>query len=330
METARLYKLYCPFPSRSNPLAEEATRHTAEWMRTFNLIPDESVLERYFNEKHASLTARLYSGADLETLCTINDLYALLFIHDNWFDHGKGSEGIRDRHALEKFATDFIEVFEYNRELSPSDGNPFLAGLGDFWKRLRKVSKPLWRRIFVQNVHGLMQSELIEARNNKLLQFPTVEEYKKFRSRSGAGDLGIDLIEVAEKINLPDSVMLHAEVQDIIQIARDHSCWANDLFSYHKERKHGDVNNLVWMLMEERGLSKEEAMAETVQINNEIMVQFAEGIQQLPSFGKEEDKELQRYFELLGIFLRGCLDWQLLDTVRYGTDRPFAISTDSV
>jgi 5-epi-alpha-selinene synthase len=78
------------------------------------------------------------------------------------------------------------------------------------------------------------------------------------------------------------------------------------------------IHNLVLVLMNERGISLTEAVAQAVELHDNEVRSFLQCVEQLPSFGAA-DADVECYVEMLRCWIRGHLDWAH-ETGRY---RPF-------
>src|SRR4028118_105427 len=94
--------LYCPFPSAINQYAEAAGKHSLKWVRSFNLVIDESAYQSLRATKFHVLAARCYPNACLEALEVVCDYLVWIFIADDQFEEAgttKQTELLQELHA---------------------------------------------------------------------------------------------------------------------------------------------------------------------------------------------------------------------------------------
>jgi len=124
------------------------------------------------------------------------------------------------------------------------------------------------------------------------------------------------LIEPLEGIELTPRVRKHPEVERLARLSGDIICWMNDVLSYEKERAHGDFHNLVMVYEHHRGLPPSIAAQQAIALINSTILDFSSSVKRLPSFGKAEDEQLQRYLDTLRAVIQITLAWTY-DSTRY-------------
>lgn len=101
---------------------------------------------------------------------------------------------------------------------------------------------------------------------------PTRAEYLAQRVHSIGVLQVLDLAELFRGTPLPPEIR-HDESHEALRdaAARIIAC-ANDLYSYDKERRAGDPNNLVTVLVQHEGMTLEQALDEVVRVHDEEVV----------------------------------------------------------
>jgi hypothetical protein len=317
MQPINVPLLDCPFEARISPFVSEIDRHTASWLQEFNLLQSDEAYDRFRKYKFAWMTARTYPDADLEFLCTANDLNTWLFVLDDLLDHvTPETASYREQKYLQQVITDFVNVLRYDKSID-RETNPVLAALSDFWNKMRQLSTVSWQCQFTLSLKATFEAAVWEAENAKHQKHPSVFQYMQMRPFFSGANLGTDMLEVAAQTYLPIFVLQNEQFQKLVDLARRAVCWANDLFSLSKELAHGDDHNLVVVIEHEQQISLEEAIAETAAIHNREIALFNELRTQLPSFGPNIDFAIQRHLDALGTMVRGFMDWSIYDTARY-------------
>ncbi|RAJ10465.1 hypothetical protein LX64_00067 [Chitinophaga skermanii] len=313
MPSIQLPEIYCPFPTKISRYAQEAEMHTTEWVRAFGLVNSEKAWAKFKRARFAALSARAFPTADKEEVFIAADFNTWLFMLDDQNDEAKFGK------------TDFLDMIIHiitnilqGKPVSTSpEGESLAASFSDLIERMEPISTPGWRERFAQSMTDYLRACSWEGENRVAGRTPTVADYIAQRPYTGALYCDIELIEVLEKIYLPDSVRLHPDVQQLALSCNNVVCWANDLFSFAKESKHGDVHNLVLALKHERNYSLEEAIAETAKMHDEEVQKFINLSLHLPNFGPALNIELERYITILRSWMRANLDWSFGDTARY-------------
>lgn len=317
MRTINVPLLNCPFEAKISPFVVEIDRHTTRWLHDFNLLQSDEMYERFRKYKFAWMTARTYPDADLEFLCSANDLNTWLFVLDDLLDHvTPETAGYRERGYLQQVIADFVQVLRYDKVI-PAESNPVLAAFSDFWNKMRGMSSLSWQCQFTLSMKATFEAALWEAENAAQHRYPSVFQYMQMRPFFSGANLGTDMLEVATRNYLPVFVLQNEQFQKLVDLARRAVCWANDLFSLSKEIAHGDEHNLVVVIEHERNISLDQAILETAGIHNRDIDQFNELRRQLPSFGNQIDIAIQHHLDAMGTMVRGFMDWSIYDTARY-------------
>lgn len=307
-----LPSLYCPFPSRLNTLVEIAEQHTIEWVQRFELVTDDTALERFKAAKFAWLAARAYPTAPLEALLLVADWNVWLFIHDDQCDEaGIGKQPAQLAHLYKRLRDILCGA------LPPATDTALVYGLYDLWQRMQQLSSAQWCKRFFCSVDNYFDSCIWEAENRTAGHIPDIATYIRMRPFAGALNTDVDLIEPCEHIYLPSAVYEHQVVRYLTLACNNIVCWSNDIISLEKEQKSGDMHNLVIVVQHERGCSWQEAVDCVAEMHNAEVQKFVQVAQQLPPFGADIDAELARYIAILCAWMRGNLDWAF-DTGRYG------------
>jgi hypothetical protein len=316
---ADLPPLYCPFESRINSFVEEANAHTAEWLMKYQLLPEGASIEEFLKNKYTWLTARMYPSADFENLCITSDLFAILFLLDDLFDEKCQETIFQERKAfLASHVSKLPQILLRGKDMALGINSPMVVAITELETRLRRRGAPEWQERCVQSIKDTWEVGLWEYDNMMNRRTPNVAEVIMMRPAGSGANIGTDLVEMVEDAYLPDAIYQNEIIQKLVYEARIIICWANDLFSLQKEIKSGDMCSLVFALMHEQNMRLEEAIQETARRHDEEVKQFMILEQQLPSFDRELDVKIRRYVHGLRNFVRGNVDWSILDTARYG------------
>lgn len=317
MQTVYIPDLYCPIESKINPLVDIARVHTSEWIKQFGLHEGRAY-DKFVGDNFSTMTARFYPTADQLRLNLANDINSLLFVVDDAMDNQTvKADLIKTRHNYTTFVEKCMFILtEADLYIPLEEGKGVFAALNDVWKRLRAISSPEWQSNFVKSIQLMFDAGTWEFENVQAGKLPTVAEFYKKRPFLGAAHISTDLISVIENIDLPDKIINHPSIVDVVNLCRNIVCLANDLFSLSKELIHGDEHNMVIIIMKEMNISLEDAILKTVNIHNSDMTKFIFLTRELPSFEKY-DASLRHYVSTLGAILKGNVDWSSTETSRY-------------
>jgi 5-epi-alpha-selinene synthase len=228
-----------------------------------------------------------------------------LFILDDQFDEENIGKQPAQLAVLNAVLLDILKGADTDNQIEPLG-----AALQDIRKRmmLHKANAFLTSR-FIRSVEECLTGGVWEATNRARDITPDVSRYIKMREFTSSVVTILNLILIAFGIELPPEVLNHIDVQRLSLKANNIICWANDISSFDKEMRCGDVHNLVLTLRHKHQHTLQEAIQCAATIHDNEVRAFMELETQLPSFGKDIDFQLERYVSGLRSWIRGSLDW---------------------
>jgi hypothetical protein len=317
MQQVTIPGLYCPFPSKINPLVEEADQHTAYWVKQFDLVASDDVLHAYRREKFAWMVSRMFPHANADALFAFCDLNTFLFFLDDLFDHQGMEAGFKNETKFKQFVHKLTGILRYNQKTTLSKDGPIFAAFGELWQRLKEIGSSSWQKQFISSIDAIFDAAIWQFENECRNILPSLSDYMLKRQYLGAANVATDTIPIAGNINLPDHVYNNKVVHRLTELCRNTVCWSNDLFSFSKEMSHQDQYNLVAILKRERDLSLEEAITATIHIHDEQVREFLVLANVATMFSDSENEQLLQYIDALATLMRGNIDWSFQETSRY-------------
>jgi Terpene synthase family 2, C-terminal metal binding len=312
MGSIRLPMIYCPFPSAISPHVEAVNAHTLAWATRLGLVKEEEDAIRHLSRsRFAWLTARVYPLAGLDELKLLNDWAIWLLLFDDQFDEGPAG---KQPECVRSILNDYLAICSHpTTVVSPS---PAAAALGDLCQRTFARMPDAWRQRFTEHFAQHLDAFNWTVSNTAQGHVPALEEYLEKRRHSGGLFLAIDLIELAEQIELTAEHLASPEFGTLACTTNDVVCWSNDLFSLEKELARGDVNNLVIVLQHVQGLSLQQAVDHVNEMLGDAVHQFEQTEHALPACAPGLGEAIQKYVGNLKAWMRGNLDWSI-ETARY-------------
>jgi hypothetical protein len=186
-----------------------------------------------------------------------------------------------------------------------------VSALRDIVSRLRQVATPEQVHAFRVGNQAYFGGMLWEASNRAGKWVPHESSFLMLRPAAGAVPPFFALVEPLERVTLSEAVKAHPQVLELQRLAGGIVCWINDVLSYEKERKLGDVHNLAIIYEVHRELLPGAALFQAVKLCNAEVDGFLARAAALPSFGAEQDAALARYVAVLGSMIRITRDWTL-------------------
>jgi 5-epi-alpha-selinene synthase len=303
--------LFCPFPSRINEHAADADSHTLDWLVDHDLLSRDGY-EQFGGYRCGWLAARAYPNADLEALTIASDWIGWLCALNNQCDEsGVGTRPAQLTRELARFG----ELLQSPRARTGDHDGPLETSLADLLRRMSRRSTPTWMTRFGRDVDAYFDALVWEATNRAQSRTPSLAEYLDMRPRTSAMDHCVDLIELAEGVEVPSDLRASTGIQGLTAKAINAVCWANDLFSLQRELESGSRHNLVIVLQHERGCSLQAALDTVVELHDAEIRSFID-LQAQVTADRPLEQSTQVYLLGLRSWMRGNLEWSA-DTARY-------------
>lgn len=303
-----------PWLAPSVPTALAVERAARAWVVEQGILAEDQLTRRFDPVNVGLLTALSYPRAAQERQELIAQLLAWIFIQDDVFDEAVAQhDPTRLRGVLERYAATLRGA------PLDKDAGPSLVALASLRERIVEIADPVWMDWFCESMRGFwIDGILEETRLRSLGTTPDRRSYTRMRVQSIGVLPFIDLVELAEGFAVPRVVCADPAVMRLRLRTAEIISWANDVFSYEKERRAGDPNNLVHVLMQHEGLSLADAVDRVVRIHDREVLAFERDVERLPYIGAVPhlDELIQGHRD----WMRGALDWQRLSR-RYSSGR---------
>lgn len=303
-------RLYCPYNEAINPLVQLAAHHTNGWLQQFNLLPNPKAYATYSSQGFAYMVARMFPSANRDLLLALTDLNSLLFLLDDQIDPVVGDT--KDKGELRRFISAFMSVLFSDSPQKYS--HPFLDALDNVWGRIQTMTPEFWQWQFTTGLCLTFQSALWQLDNIKHGYTPTLQQYRMHRAYLGAANIATLSIPAVLGIS-GNWGKLSPQIEQLTRLAENIVCWANDLYSLHKEIQHGDLYNLVLIIQNQYKVSLEESIIRAVAIHDSDMKRFDIKANWLTKTAKSP--LLTSYINSLKYIIRGNVDWSERETTRY-------------
>ncbi|MFE1173041.1 terpene cyclase [Streptomyces sp. NPDC058773] len=254
--------IFCPFPHRINPHVEEARAHLVDWTRHTGLIEREAAGKRFAKADFGWFAAMVYPTADAARLNLMADWFAWLFLVDDQLDDGSVGRSLDWARDIVDGMRAVLESPDHGAAAAADPNVPVaVSALADLWLRTAPDATADWRRRFVRHLDDcLTVAATWEAGNRVEGTVPDEKTYIEMRRHTGAIYVCMDLIDIVERIDVPESVHGGAAFTEALDAACNVVCWTNDVYSLEKERALGEVHNLVHIVEHHRGLDTHRAL----------------------------------------------------------------------
>ncbi|KAG2114146.1 isoprenoid synthase domain-containing protein [Suillus discolor] len=304
----------CHYPVRQNPHYDAAYHASVQWlMDVAQLVEPE--IRGYIDMDANGLGVVCYPDADAFHLQVCSDFLNWIFVIDDWMESGV----VDARKVHETCISVFRDPINFDTERV--DGKMCKS----FFSRFKETAGPGCTQRFIDASELYFAAVAKQVDDCAKGHVYDIGSYIALRRHMGAMRLFFNLIEFAARIDLPDEVVSHPVVKALEDATNDHVCWHNDILSYNKEqsRGHAPWENIVPVIMYERGLDLQGAMDYAGQMCKDAIQRFDSNRAMLPSWGEEVDRQVAIYIEGLQHWIAGSLRWHF-DCARY------AVSPDRI
>ncbi|OCH88150.1 terpenoid synthase [Obba rivulosa] len=290
------------FEFKLNPNQEKAWERTSAWFDSHSVYHGKKKAG-FLSHRFDSYAGMSFPDADVDHLDNCIAFFLWAFSFDDLSDEGalqSSPEGV-------KRGVDISLGVLHNPE-SPPPEFPYAAMLHDIWRRFRATaSSGACNR--QRAVESWMWSQVEQSRNRATDEIPLVSDFIILRRRTIGGPIVEAMVEFSLDLQIPEYVWDHPILDGLSKAAIDIMTWPNDLCSFNKEQSDGDFQNLVFCVMLERDCEMQAAVDILTGMLSQRVMDYAELKKQMPSFGKDVDSELARYFKALEQYVQGTVVW---------------------
>lgn len=308
----------CPFPYEVNPHVEHARAHLADWTRRTGLVHRETAIRRFERADFGWFAAMVYPTATRPHIELMADWFAWLFLVDDQLDDG--GVGQNPDHVREIVGGMRAVLESPDLSTAPADDPDLpatISSLTNLWGRTAVDASSNWRRRFVRHLGDCLTTAATwEAENRVNGVVPDERTYIVNRRHTGAIYVCMDLIDIVERIDVPEPVYDSPVFSAALDAACNVVCWTNDVYSLEKERSLGEVHNLVYVVQRHRNLDRDAALSHVCTAISAETELFLEREAQLLRAFPDHTDVLTPYVAGMRAWIRGNLDWSRR-TLRY-------------
>ncbi|KAG1776326.1 isoprenoid synthase domain-containing protein [Suillus placidus] len=297
----------CHYPLRQNPHCHAVSRASDQWLVDVAQLVEPEI-RGYIDMDIGAFVATCYPDADAFHLQVCSDFTAWLFIIDDWMEYGVVDvQGVRESC---NFA--FRDPINFDTEQLGAK----MCKL--FFSRFRETAGPGCTERFIHGGELFFAAVAKQVDDHPKGHIYDLESYIALRRDLSAMKICFPLIQCVARIDLPDEVLSHPVVMALEDAINDHVAWSNDILSYNKEQSYGDAHleNIVAVLMNERGLDLQGAMDYAGQMCKDAIQRFDSNRARLPSWEEEVDRQVAIYVEGMQNWMVGSLHWHF-NSARY-------------
>ncbi|MFC4852752.1 terpene synthase family protein [Actinophytocola glycyrrhizae] len=292
---------FCPIPAAVHPAVGEIEAVAIEWLDRVHLHRTDRERDRLLGTHSAEFYARFAPDGVPTHILT-----AALWVYWGFaFDDARCDSGPYSMDPSAFLALSGMVQRAMEGTVRPAE--PYAAALHDIAARMRtQVTATVFRR-FVEAHRHWLHCVAWQIGNCAAGRMPTVQEYLTMRAGSAGGPPTVELLEIANGIEVPSREMDSPAVRALTEMTQLIASLDNDLHSFRKELvENQTAHNILSVLRGHDGLSPAAALDAAVSIRDRAMIRFLELRDQVRATASAE---LRTYLAGLGHAIRGNIDW---------------------
>ncbi|MFF4926277.1 hypothetical protein ACFY4B_37385 [Kitasatospora sp. NPDC001261] len=300
--------LWCPFPSLTNPHAEQADRQSLDWLARHRLLDGRHrQSDRIGRQRSGHLAARTNPEVSAGMLRLLSDWYVWLFAFDDGYcedrERGAAPGPLARTTAL---LARVVDPEPPGDEL-PGPAGAYATALREIRDRVAAQASPSQLFRWECTVRDYLSAQVWEAANREAGTVPGLAEYVAMRRHAGATYTCLALVDLAAGDEVPAAEADGPSLRRLRDLTANLVSWDNDLYSHAKEAAGGQGrHNLVEVLARHHRCSPAEARRSAVAMRDAEMRAFVELSRTVRTDGSDA---ASAYARSLGLWLRGHIDW---------------------
>jgi hypothetical protein len=316
MSAFYLPRLLCPFAPEIHPLMDEIEGEALErWAKYLGVHARHAVFKKLKRSHFPTLLGRCHPTAPTERFRAALDFLIWNFSWDDQVDVGHvPADWVRQQSEM--------AVAVLRGAIPYNDAPPLLWLLAGIRERMTGLMPAAWMERFIEACEVYFEGTIWEAETRGNRVCLDVEEYIQLRRKSVGTYMVFTQIEAIEGFCLPEEVLAHPVLAEMVEAATDVIGWANDLFSLGQDLQDDFHPNLVSSLQRQYQVSLQEAIHLAVGMHDAAVWRFRELEQARPSFGEHEAR-VRCFVTGMRRWIRANVDWSI-QTGRYqqGEEEP--------
>jgi hypothetical protein len=281
------------------------------------LLHGSAVAARFHGVGVGLLAAMAYPDAEPEVLELIAQMMAWIFIQDDLYDTAPSQEQRPER--LESRFERYSMILRSG--VVARGAEPPAHALAELSCRLSERGSPAWYLHFVDTMRRFwMDGVVVETYYRARGLSPDPASYMAMRTQTVGVYVCLDLMELTLGHELHPEVREDPILRRITWLTSRIVAYVNDLFSYDKERRIGDVNNYLQVMRRCEGMSLATVVDHTVRVHDRELEQLCQLDGTVRDRGPQVRETVERYIEGCRAWITGALAWQKVSG-RYASGR---------
>ncbi|KAG1873120.1 terpenoid synthase [Suillus subluteus] len=301
-----------PFPRRLNQHYSKVSAESCAWLEGFKAFSPKA--QQAFNCGNFGLVGCLaYPIASEEHVRSACDYMNLATVIDEYSDVSEEGEVHKQKDAV-------MDALRHPHEPCPK--GEWVGGevARQFWERIIRngasgQTQKWFIAIFDEYLEGVVQQAIDRSGHH----IRDIQSYFDLRRIAVGAKPAFVLLELG--LDIPDEVISHPTIEDIIVVSLDMIALINDILSYDLEQARGDDDhNIVTIVMHEFDTDVNGAMSWAMDHQTKLEKKYFEAVAAIPKWGESIDSQVREYCDGLGNWVCASHDWSFESERYFGTN----------
>jgi hypothetical protein len=303
-----------PFAAAINPLTRAVQEHSRDWVYRFGLVRGRAAVRRVTRLRLGYLAGRTHPRAPFDRLAVASDWLSWRFLLDGQFEELPpglltGTPSAATGRELPDRMVDALQPGQ------PSADAPVSRALANLWRRTTRLASARWQERFAADLSDHLRRLREQMPRTGPRQVPEVGAYVAARRHSSGLFVALDMVELAEQVELPADVVASPEYRALREATNDVVAWTGDIAAAARDIRRDSVHNLVIVLRNGRGCSTEAALRYAAEMVRGRIEDFLDAERALPvagsalRHGAAIRTGLRRVIAGSETWMRGHRDW---------------------
>ncbi|KZT33897.1 putative terpene cyclase [Sistotremastrum suecicum HHB10207 ss-3] len=309
--TIQLPDLFENLPSERsiNPHYEPIASQSASWLESFGLL-DSKTCELFRRCKPGLLVALAYPHFNPDHLRIAMDMMNCSLYFDERSDARNADEVREDVEIV-------MDVLRNPEKVRPEGEDKIGVLYQSFWTRALQSASPSSARRFIKSYHENLIAVISQAQDRELQTLHTLESFLPLRRMTVGLVPCLDFLQL--EMDIPDELVEHQSILELVECANDLIVLENDICSYNVEQARSDSShNILTIISHQLSLSLPEALLYVGTWHHTLTLSFLSKSSSIPfsSFPPECRRDVEEYVWGIGNWVRANVEWSF-ETERY-------------
>ncbi|KAG1796028.1 terpenoid synthase [Suillus plorans] len=300
-----------PFSRRLNQHYSSVRAESSAWFASFKVFSPKAQ-EAFDHCDFNLLTCLCYPNACEEHIRSACDFMNLSFFIDECSDISEEDKFRQQKDAI-------MDALRHPHKPRPK--GEWVGGeiARQFWERTIRNASGQSQKRFISTFDDCLGGILQQVIDRSGHHTRDVQSYFDVRRNTGGAWPSFALLELG--LDIPDEVISHPTIEDMVVASVDMIVLANDITSYNVEQARGDDrHNIVTIVMHEFDTDINGAMLWVTDYHTKLEKKYFEAMAAIPKWGEPIDSQVREYCDGLGNWVRGNYDWCFESEKYFGTN----------